>query len=79
MRTVLHRNRGHCMHTWSLTYFMYISVTYERLKGDVFQINVKIYSESIGGADYPHTCTHLLLNKQFMTLSCKDEYTEYPF
>ena len=34
--------------------------------------NVKINSESIGGVVFPDTCTHLLLNEQFLTLTCKD-------
>ena len=34
--------------------------------------NVKINSESIGGDVFPDTCTHLLLNGQFLTLTCKD-------
>ena len=34
--------------------------------------NVKINSESIGGVVFSDTCTHLLLNEQFLTLTCKD-------
>ena len=33
--------------------------------------NVKNYSESIGGVVFPDTCTHLLLNEQFLTSTCK--------
>ena len=33
--------------------------------------NVKINSKSIGGVVFPHTWTHLLLNEQFLTLTCK--------
>ena len=29
--------------------------------------NVKINSEAIGGFVFPHTCTHLILNEQFLT------------
>ena len=41
--------------------------------------NVKINSESIGGVVLPDTCTHLLLNKQFLTLTCKVYLNEYAF
>ena len=34
--------------------------------------NVKFNSESIGGVVFPDTCTHLLLNEQFLTLTFKD-------
>ena len=33
---------------------------------------VRINSESIGDVVFPDTCTHLLLNEQFLTLTCKD-------
>ena len=31
--------------------------------------DVKYNSESIGGGVFPDTCTHLLLNEQFLTLT----------
>ena len=39
--------------------------------------NVKMNSESIGGVIFPDTCTHLLLNEQFLTLSAKMYLNEY--
>ena len=33
--------------------------------------NVNINSESIGGVVFSDTYTHLLLNEQFLTLTCK--------
>ena len=39
--------------------------------------NVKKNSESMGGVVFPHTCTYLRLNEQFLTLTCKDvSYTQ---
>ena len=44
--------------------------------------NVKFNSESIGGVVFPHTCTQLILNEQFLTSTSKDVHlylNEYLF
>ena len=72
MRTLLRRNGGQCVHARIHAVLLNLCTFSSRdeLKIEIFQC--KHNSESIGGVVTPHTCTHILLNEQFQTLTCND-------